>query len=253
MGCPGWPCCSPSVTEKSRATASAQAFAFVTPGLTSPIQLQCEQGLVNTPDVCVCCPCHGLNQCRLHTSALQSKMLVGWSFPSAGCVLIWVSVSSRGLSVSLSPRSPWGGRFLIRYLLWWLSFISTVKSALYLQCKGQHASSSGSLCLCLPQRTISLSWIHQTIYRENCWPWVCWWSLQSTISSDSWTFLPQGHRGPRQGTCLKSQRPLLEDSWTSSCMHGTPVQPLSQGLCGMGKVGLGNPNCDLVSSAVTAV
>lgn len=60
-------------------------------------------------------------------------------------------------------------------------------------------------------------------------------------------FIAMGHRGPRQGTCLKSQRPRLEDSWTASCICGTPVQPLSQGLCGVGKVGLGNPNWPAVT------
>lgn len=77
--------------------APAQAFAFVTPGLTSPIRLQSEQGLVNTPDVFLYCPYHGLNQHRLHTTALQSKMVDGCSPLSIGCVLIWVSVSSHGL------------------------------------------------------------------------------------------------------------------------------------------------------------
>lgn len=102
MDCPGWPCSSPSVTEKSRATAPAQAFAFVTPGLMAPIQIRCAQGLVNTPDVFGFCPCHGLCQCRLHTAVLQSKMVDGCSPLSTGSVLVWVSASSRGLPARLS-------------------------------------------------------------------------------------------------------------------------------------------------------
>lgn len=74
------------------------------------------------------------------------------------------------------------------------------------------------------------------------------WSLQSNISSDSWTLLQQGHRRPGQGTCLKSQRCLLEDGWTSSCMLGTLVQPLSQGEGGSREPKLAC--CDLVSLSV---
>lgn len=222
----------------------------------SPIQLQCEQGLVNTPDVFVCCPCHGVNQCGPHILLSRAKPLMGavfsalavfWfgsQFQAVGYLLVWAQATDPG---ALSR-----GKFLIRHLLWWLSFISTVKSALYLQCKGQHASSNGSPCLRLPQWTVSLSWSFDTLDHpqrrgKNSWPQVHWRSPQSTISLDSWTLQQQEHRQPRQGTCLKSQRPLLEDSWTSSCMRGTPVQPLSQGLCGMGKVVLGNPNWPAVT------
>lgn len=144
------------------------------------------------------------------------------------------------------PQSPgtWrSGKFPIRHLLWWLSFTSTVKSVSQLQCKGQHASSGGSPCIRLPQCTVSLSWSFDTLdhqqRRGKLLTTAHWQPLQSAISLDSWTSLQQGHRGPRQGTCLKSQRSLLEDSWTSSRTHGKPDQPLSQGLHGVGNVVLG--------------
>lgn len=88
--------------------APAQASAFVTPRLMSPIQLQCEQGLVNTPDVFVYCPCHGVNQCGPHILLSRAKRLMG-AVPSALAVFWFgVSVSSCGLPASLSPSyRPW--------------------------------------------------------------------------------------------------------------------------------------------------
>lgn len=235
-----------SGTERSRATAPAQALHLCHLGWNLPPS-SVGTGLVNIPNVIVCCPCHGVNQCRYHCcSPGQNSSWVQTPLHWLGFVL--GSVSNLGYLLGLaSVTDPWAsskGRFLLRHLLWWPSSISAVKSALPLLFKGQHISSLSSPAHAC-HRELPLSWIHWTIHREICWPQVPWWSLHSTISMDLWTSLQQEHRGPRQGTCLKSQRSLLEDSWISSCMCGTAG--LSQGHCGMGKVSLGHPDWPAVA------
>lgn len=222
----------------------------------SPIQLQCEQGLVNTPDVFVCCPCHGVNQCGPHILLSRAKPLMGavfsalavfWfgsQFQAVGYLLVWAPATDPG---ALSRGGiPHQAPPLMAQLYFYCK-ISVIPAVQRPACLLQWFP-----CLRLPQWTVSLSWSFDTLDHpqrrgKNSWPQVHWWSPQSTISLDSWTLQQQEHRQPRQGTCLKSQRPLLEDSWTSSCMRGTPVQPLSQGLCGMGKVVLGNSNWPAVT------
>lgn len=166
------------------------------------------------------------------TLALRSKAVVGCSPLSIVCVFIWVWISSYVLCAEPKPRGTkhraW--KISINHLLQWLSFFSTVKSALYCSARAS-MPSGGSLCLHMPQWTVSLSRGFESLdypYRRGIFQLITTPVLRS-ISSDSWTFQQQGHWGLRQGTCLKSQRPLLEDSWTSSCVCGTPAQPLSQG------------------------
>lgn len=161
------------------------------------------------------------------------------------------SVSSLGHLLGLaSVTDPWSsskGRFLLRHLLWWLSLGFAVKPALPMLFKGKHISSLSSPVHICPGDCLCLGYTGPSTEKPAdhsspaglCTapsPWIC----ELHCNGDT-------EEGPRQGTCLKSQRSPLEDSWISSHTCGTAGQPLSQGHCGMGKVNLGNPNWPAVA------
>lgn len=177
------------------------------------------------------CSCHNPNEASHCCSQEQSDC---WVQPPQHCLCFDVGLNFKMCAVCWAQatrhQAPcMGSSHQAPPLMAQLRFYC--KISIILQCKAS-MPSSGSLCLHLPQWTVSLSWRFETLdypQRRGKFQLVTSPGL-SSISSDSWTFQQQGHWGLRQGTCLKSQRPLLEDSWTSSCVRGTPIQPLSQGL-----------------------
>lgn len=101
-------------------------------------------GLVIIPSVFVCCPCHGVNQCRSHTAALQSKIAAGCRPLCVGWACFGLSFKPwppARLSLSHGSLSLKKGQISLQAPLRWLSLISAVKSALPLLFKGQHISS----------------------------------------------------------------------------------------------------------------
>lgn len=120
---------------------------------------------------------------RLHTVALRSKVIAGCSPLSIVCVLMWVWISRCVLCAEPKPRGTkhhaW--EVPIRHLLWWLSFVSIVKSALY--CSARPACPPAVLFayICHSEQSPCLGVLRLwTIHREeenSSWSQAQGWAL----------------------------------------------------------------------------